>query len=229
LHAAGDPEGAEQSFRTAVGLYEGLLREFPEQPTYHSGQGLALGNLALRVAGRDKSAAADLQRRALGHHRKALASNPRSPNYRRFLRTDCLNHADLLLDLGDHRGAADVSREAVGLSPAPADVQVRAAQLLSRCLDRAADEPDVPAARAYAVEAARLLCRAAELSAAGPTPPAAVIETYHNQAAALLRRAVDLGLDDPAVLRDGAFAPLRGRPDFAALLTKLTAPKGGRG
>jgi hypothetical protein len=43
----------------------------------------------------------------------------------------------------------------------------------------------------------------------------------------LLRRAVELGLDDPAALGDDAFAALRDRPAFAALLAQLSAaPKG---
>jgi serine/threonine protein kinase/tetratricopeptide (TPR) repeat protein len=238
LVKARDPAEAEQLFRDALELYDGLVRDFPDQPGYHSGTGLTLSYLAEQRSRRgDKTGAMELERRALGHHRKAFGFNPRNPDYRRYLRTDCLINAGLMLELGDHRGAAAAAKEAAGLAPDLAAVQVQAAQLLSKCLDRAADEPDVAegerrhAGRGYAVEAARLYCRAADRSAADPAAPEAkrreVTETCHRHAMTLLRRAVELGLDDPAALGDDAFAALRDRPAFAALLAQLSAaPKG---
>jgi tetratricopeptide (TPR) repeat protein len=237
--AAGDPRGAEQGARDALAVYEGLARDFPDDPSCQSGLGVALGNLALRVIDRGEPAeAADLQRRALRHHRAAFAFNPDHPDYRRLLRTDCLHHARLLLTLNDHRGAAAAAREVAALSPGLGPAQSQAAQVLERCVELAESEAGRPtperrrAARGYALEAARLKCRCAELAGTDTTLPEALrrrgVEAFRDSAVKLLRRAVGLGLDDPAALADPAFAPLRDRPDFDALLDKpTTRPKGG--
>jgi serine/threonine protein kinase len=193
--SAGRPAEAEQVHRQAVAVYQQLVAEFSKVPAYRSELGGALHNLAL-VRRAHTAEALDLTRQAIAQQHAALAVNPRHDTYRQFLRNHYWLLAELQLTRGDHAEVAAAARDLAGVFPEDALDRYRAAILTARCIPLAAKDAKLDDA-----ERRRL------------------VETYAVQAVAQLRQAVRNGYSNPGQLADVPdFAPLRGRPDFQALL-----------
>jgi tetratricopeptide (TPR) repeat protein len=95
LHELGEPEPARAEYEAAVAIERRLADAHPESSDYASKLGGTLNNLArLDLGGRRFDAAADRFREAIRWQRKALATNPHHPKYRRFLRN---HHTNLLI------------------------------------------------------------------------------------------------------------------------------------
>ena len=71
-------------------IWERLVHENPESPDFAGGMGLVLGNMAVvDIDDRRFHKARGMLLQAVELERKALAANPNSPIYRRYLDTEC--------------------------------------------------------------------------------------------------------------------------------------------
>jgi serine/threonine protein kinase/tetratricopeptide (TPR) repeat protein len=199
LAEARSPE-AEPLHREAVALRRKLVADFPLMADYRSELGASLHNLALARRAHPAEAL-DLTRQAIMHQRAALAVNPRHDVYRSFLRNHFWMLAELQLARGEHAEAAAAARDMADVFPEYAEDRYRAARLLTGCVPLAAKD-----AKHDDAQRRRLA------------------ETYAAQAVDHLREALRLGHGEPARLRDDpVFAPLRQRPDFKALFSRVQA------
>jgi tetratricopeptide (TPR) repeat protein len=133
-----DPRRAAEAdplFGKCLDLYEGLVSDFPTVPDYKSGLAGALHNRALDLSKRKQFADArkDMER-AVQLQRDALdATDGRQPRYRELLRDHYNGLTGILLDDGDHAGAAEVAENLPRLFPDGWEEYVRAVPLLANC------------------------------------------------------------------------------------------------
>ena len=125
---------------------------------------------------------------------------PGNPTYGELLGHHYKGLADSHIRLKDHAKAVNAAGRLARVRPDAADDPYRAARVLGRCVELAEHDPAFSAARR--TELAR---------------------TYADEAMDDLREAVRRGFSSVEPLKiSGAFAPLRGRPDFQQLLKELT-------
>ncbi len=100
-----------QASESALAIKRKLAREHPESPDFASDLGGTLNNLALidLDAKRFEQARARL-REAVAWQRKALASNPANPTYRKFMSIHFNNLIKAARGLGDHESVAEAER-----------------------------------------------------------------------------------------------------------------------
>jgi serine/threonine-protein kinase len=197
LHRTGRQEEALRAQRSAADLRRELVAAQPENLLYRRDLGLTLVNLGmtLRKLGRDTEALATL-REGVQQHRCAFTQAPQLASSRSFL-----SGADALLT----KTALDMGY---------LDEAVAAA------LERQKLWPGNPT-ELYAV--AVDLARAADVYSLDSTEAS---EKTAGLALGTLREAVAAGFQDARLLRrEPAFASLRGRPDFADIVTGLEAGK----
>ena len=78
------------------------MREHPEAPDYASDLGGTLNNMAaIDLAAKRFEQARDKLRQAISWQKKALATNPRHPTYRQFLRNHLTNLIEAAKGLGE--------------------------------------------------------------------------------------------------------------------------------
>ena len=194
---------ARRSFEHSVELARRLVADAPEEPKHHSELGAMLHHLAA-VAHRQGSASAavSLLEQAIVEQDRALSAAPDEMNFRRFGASHHGLLADVLVDLGDYRAAAEHS--AVGRRRFPdLHAEYRRAVTLARCLalvqadDRLNEQEQNELAELYAAQAMELLQAAAQ--------------------------------KDPKVVAkieaQPELAPLRERPSFQAWQATLIRPK----
>jgi serine/threonine protein kinase len=127
----GEPGTAEADLRELVRAAEGLVADFPTEPSYRRGLAAAhdrLGTL-LGELGRHKAAEA-AHDRALVSYEKLVADHPRVLRYRRDLAQGLQNRAILLAQVAkrseaekDYRRAVALLAEVAKYAPAAADVR----------------------------------------------------------------------------------------------------------
>jgi serine/threonine-protein kinase len=196
-HALREPAGSEEAFREAKALWEQLTREGPEVPEYESELASALQRLGLLLAERDGLAAGlPHWREAARHERAALAKSPHHARYQQALRGHYQAQAAALQSTKDAAGLAALAREWHQALPEGKDAYLEA----------------------------RLLAGAVRLARADDKGRhgAKEVEGWAGEAVRLLEEAGRKGAADaPALRRDPALAPLRGREDFGRLLAEL--------
>ncbi|MFO0957162.1 MAG: serine/threonine-protein kinase [Isosphaeraceae bacterium] len=132
--SAGQAEAAERSLEQARSIWADLAREHPEMPDIASSLGGTLSNLALVDAGRKRFADAyDKLEEAISWQRKALAANPREPQYRRFMANHLQGRIAMARNLGREAEAAEARRELQALlanDPADRAIDARLAAVL---------------------------------------------------------------------------------------------------
>lgn len=112
LRDTGKPVEALKAYESALPIREKLVREHAESPYFASKLGLNLDNIAsLDLDAKRFEKARVRLRQAVEWQRKALAANPKNPQYRQFL----ANHLNHLIEaaqgLGDATGVAESERE----------------------------------------------------------------------------------------------------------------------
>jgi serine/threonine protein kinase/tetratricopeptide (TPR) repeat protein len=201
----GRPREAEEAYGEALALQEKLASAYPGVPDYRNELGLTLNGLArLSVREKDVPAARRWLDRAIAAHEAAVKATPRHHNYRQLLRNDYAVLASLALDEGNYREAADTAAKLAEVFPADWQAErreedVRAAEVLARCVPLAGGNSDQPEA-----ERRRLA------------------DEYAGRSVDLLRDAMRLGFRGAAELRKvAAYEALRDRPDFQQLLRDM--------
>jgi serine/threonine-protein kinase len=152
-----DPTHALRAYRDALAVQERLTAESPEVAEYQRGLGRTLFSLAqlLVVAGAGETGEARGHlSRAIGLHRAALDSNPRSDIDREFLRDDYSALCAVLIRDKTHDQAATVAEELPRLMPDDPRETVRAAAFLGQCATLAGPGRD---GEAYAKKAVELI------------------------------------------------------------------------
>jgi hypothetical protein len=113
-----------------------LAREHPETPEFAAYLCASLGSLADRyLAQRRFAQAHDRLRQAVRLGRKALASNPANPIYRKFLESHLISLAAAARGQGNFEEAAEAERELAKLRdsvPAVAALDARLAEVRKR-------------------------------------------------------------------------------------------------
>jgi tetratricopeptide (TPR) repeat protein len=147
-----DPQGLGKSFYTQAILGDSLGR---------------LGKLALKRC--EPAEARRLLKRALGHVDTALKINPGNPMVQRWRLEFAADLAGTWLAQANHRQAAEIASELVGLDPQRPESHVESGRILARCAAVAMNEGERSAseragrARRYADESFAALRRAVEL------------------------------------------------------------------
>jgi tetratricopeptide (TPR) repeat protein len=126
---------AEQFKRKALELYRRLEHDYPTVPEYKSGLAAALHNAAFDSRKRNQLAEARQQmEQAVKLQRAALeAVGGRHSRYRENLRNHYWGLTEILLEAGDHAGAAEVVENLPRLFPDGWEEYVRAVRLLADC------------------------------------------------------------------------------------------------
>jgi serine/threonine protein kinase len=184
---------AAAAWRQAQGLYEDLVRQWPEAPSYRHGAAQARYNLGWLALQKDQPAEARQQlQAAISHEEQALRHTPTSKPYRQWLCRENKSLGRALLALNDHVGAAAAAAEVVRYSDAPDRDGYLAASLLARCAASAGRDP-----------------------ALGERDKQQARQRYGAEAIALLHRLDPRKLPRVKALdREAVFAPLRNLPDF---------------
>src|SRR5262249_40464820 len=129
LTETGKPADARKSLRAALAIQTKLARQHPESTDFASEMGGTLNDLALiDMNGKRFVEARDTLRQAVDAQRRALASNPAHPTYRRFLMNHLTNLMLATRALGDLEGLAKAERQLVEFretDPAMADFDAR--------------------------------------------------------------------------------------------------------
>jgi serine/threonine-protein kinase len=202
LMNAGRRKEAEAALRDARDIQKGLAADFPAVPLYQAELANTMEGLAeLALARKDTAAARRLLEEARPHLQRALDANPRQPYFRGAFCENRQLLAKVLLELGEHAGAAEAAADLARVAYEPAGDAFKAAGFLSRCIPLAAKDTQLPEARRM------------ELA-----------KSYGDRALAALRQAVARGYKDADHLKkDKDLDPLRGRDDFQKLLAELEA------
>ncbi len=188
---------AENDLRLALSLRRNLADDFPDVPNYRNDLAGTLVNIAYSLAKTKKpEQARELLLEAQPHHRAALKSYPKYPTYRRFFRNNLWQLSNVLIDLGDHRGAAEAVKEWAAVPvDGKQDTYLRS-RALARCIPLAERDSRLSEDRRRAL-----------------------MSSYGDQAMSLLRQAADEGYRDAAeISRNPDLAVLRSRKDFRWLL-----------
>jgi serine/threonine protein kinase len=114
LHSDARPREAEQAFRQALELWQGLGTDYPTNPQYQLRWGLTLHNLSrqLRAPG-EAAEAQQLFEQGIAHTRAAVKLDSENPTYQQALRDQYSNLAAALVQQGDDDAAVQVSRQFV--------------------------------------------------------------------------------------------------------------------
>jgi tetratricopeptide (TPR) repeat protein len=142
--AAKDRDAAEYHAKKAVGHWEVLVDRYPRVPAYHGELGTALGQLGRIVLARPGEARGHLTRGVV-EVMAGLRANPREPNFRRSLREQSRDLADLLVRAGGHDAARALAGEMARALPDRSLGTYRAVCFLARCATATRDLPGPPA------------------------------------------------------------------------------------
>jgi serine/threonine-protein kinase len=195
LLASQTPAEADSRYEEATGLLARLVGDAPEVPEYQTAYGRALdGQASLKLARREWAAAEELLEPAIGALAKARSGNPREKSYDR-----------LMIEARDHMA------QALAGQGRHADLAIEAGLLAAVVPDKA---PGHLQAAAWLTRSLTLVSSDAALAEPGRKE---LEETYAKAAVVELRKAMDAGASDPAVLDGPNYRPLKGRADFEAL------------
>ncbi|QEH32936.1 Serine/threonine-protein kinase PknB [Aquisphaera giovannonii] len=196
----GDPARAEASFRQGLGALAEAQGEAARRPDYRSSLAMLRHNLGDLLHATKKGAeAVPLLRQAVEDERAALDMAPTNRHYRQALSDHYWSLAEASLALRRREEAAAAAEAMPPLFPDRPAESYYAAGFLSRCAAIALNDPSLPA-----------------------ESRAAKAEEHAARAVRHLKAAVEHGFADAANLRTAqAFAPLRGRADFAAVLASI--------
>ena len=201
LVSTGRHEEAEKGYRRALAINDTLLQENPDTAAHHNIRAGLLDNHAESVIDRkgDLKLARKLIDEAMVHEKLALKQHPNHPQFRLFMSSHWEVVAKIGVAEGDHAAAVKAAREIPSLHQQDFKKHRTAAEYVARCVPLAEKDaklaPDQRAERAKA---------------------------YADQAMALLRDAVQLGITDAANLRNSPeLAPLRNRADFTSLINSI--------
>ncbi len=196
----GQAAEAAKAFQQARELREALVADYPAVVEFTIRLGNTLQSQAeLALARGDLREARALLERAIGLQRAALKRVPKDPMVPGFLAEHYRTLAEALLRGGDHAAAAQAAADLAGVAPERPDGSYQAACLLGRCV------------RALPKDQTLADAKRQELT-----------QSYGDQAARLLREAVQRGFKDLEKMKtDGDLEPLRGRTDFQQILAEL--------
>jgi tetratricopeptide (TPR) repeat protein len=190
LAGAGRFNDADRYWAEAQELWEGILRNDPRAASYHGDLGMVLGNRGrLRLLQKKPEQARELLERGIRELLAGMFPNPDHPDFRSALRRQCVDLADVLTRLGEHKAAREQAQAMSQALTHHAAGTYHAVCLLARCvaLLRAASASD------------------REIQAHIEIAKTLIANSPHRTGLATL-------LEDPA------FDPLRADPDFINLL-----------
>jgi hypothetical protein len=163
LADTGDPAGARRAYDAAREIQERLAREHPEMRDVANALGGTLHNMALLdLNARRWLPARALLKQAITWQKKALAANPRNPQYRQFLSGHLTNLIQAADALGNDAEVADARRELAELAasdPARAVLETRLAAVIGGESPRDNAERLALAQRAYDTQRYALAAR----------------------------------------------------------------------
>jgi serine/threonine protein kinase len=200
LWQTGRPKEAETAYQEAMSIEQRLVADFPSVPEYANDLAGAMGNLANLLRDRKElRQAQQLLEEALPHLETALRSSPRNPTYRSYFRDNRQTLATILVDLGEHAGAARTAKQLLQSGVDPANDAYNAACILAKCVPLA--DKDTQLAEGKSKEMA---------------------QTYSDQALAALQKSVQNGFKNTAHMKaDKDLDSLRSRKEFKTLLARL--------
>jgi tetratricopeptide (TPR) repeat protein len=247
---------ARRAYEAALEIWQRLTRDRPDVADYSSSLGSALGNLALiDIVDRRFAEARDRLREAIVHQKKAFASNPNHPAYRRPLADHLALLTHVCSALGDVETLAQTYAELEELAaqvsnPGLAEIASRAADglmigLISRARDGMPEDvlkrltslldraETLSAQNRYNLACALAVC-AEEFQKAPDGESSECVQRVEElvaRAVELLRSAHASGFFAEArnrsLLRDDAdLNALRSRADFRALVRDVLMPTG---
>jgi tetratricopeptide (TPR) repeat protein len=110
--ASGKPGEARKALESAMVIWRKLTEDHPQSPVYASSRARTLHHLAvLDLNAHQFDAARTRLREAVQWQRKAQASSPANPSYRRFLTNHLTKLVDAARGLGDADGVSEAERE----------------------------------------------------------------------------------------------------------------------
>jgi tetratricopeptide (TPR) repeat protein len=200
-HHAEKLDDAERTFREAMSVSGKLIAAYPGIYSYQSRHGGSCNNLAMVLLKKQQLAEArSCLEQAVKHQTIAFEGNPRSTQYRSFLRNHYGLLAETCLRLRDPQAAAQVAVKLPELMPAGHTQWLLAASYLARCVPLAEEAPNV-ASQQRKAQAQALADRAMD----------------H------LQKAVQHGFTNVDVLKsDPALSSIRPRDDFRRLVESLS-------
>jgi eukaryotic-like serine/threonine-protein kinase len=191
---------AETVYRKELALQSRLAAEQPQVVDYRFGHGQVLHNLGdlLRERGHPEEGL-PLEREAVRQFEGLNGSNVKNPHYRRAFSYAYWTLASMLIDLKDHRVAAQAVAEYLRIEPKGFEESFESVGFLCRCAQLCRADPAVPV-----------------------TEREGLARTYADRAMDALRTAVRNGFRDAKLLQTAAtYEPLRSRDDFRRLLAEL--------
>jgi eukaryotic-like serine/threonine-protein kinase len=193
---------AETVYRKELALQSRLAAEQPQVVDYRFGHGQVLHNLGdlLRERGHPQEGL-PLEREAVRQLEGLYRSNVKNPHYRPAFSYAYWTLVSILIDLKDHRGAAQAVAEYLRIEPNGFEESFESVGFLCICAQLGRDDPAVPA-----------------------TDREALARTYADRAMDALRTAVRNGFRDAKLLQTAAtYEPLRSRDDFRRLVREIQA------
>jgi hypothetical protein len=190
-----------------VRLNEELAQEAPKEPAYKHNLAAALHDLAEFAQQHNTPAdARRIMEDALRQQRAAVELAPKQAVFRTTLCAYYLKLVDLLSEQDEYSAAAKAIGELAQIAAENWAELHKAAIALGRCMQLAAKDTKLP-----------------------PAERAKAIQTYGDQAMALLRRAVNHGFKESTLLKQAPeFAELRKRDDFKKLVADVEGKANGR-
>jgi tetratricopeptide (TPR) repeat protein len=177
-----------------------LLERFPKDPAYRAGLAKALYDLASVMRKQDKiEEARRVYAQAAEHQLELHQAAPSDRSTADALWNAYYGLAEAVLRQRDHMAMADVASRMSLVRPDVAEDALWAARFFARCVEAAGEDTELP-------EADRR----------------ELMESYGDRAVEQLHEAVRRGFVDSGRLQAiSAFAPVRGRSDFQALVKDL--------
>jgi serine/threonine protein kinase/tetratricopeptide (TPR) repeat protein len=176
LAGTGRPKEAEELWRATLAGWKKLVEAYPAAPEYQNGVAGSLVNIATLHADRKEFAdAAKLLDEARPHHLAALKVKDTDPEYRQYYHINLTTAARCYRTRGDHARLAATVEELLRFGYKLPDDLYDAAANLSHCMTTARGD-------------ARL----------GEAKRRELADLYADHALAALRRAADLGYNDPS-------------------------------
>jgi eukaryotic-like serine/threonine-protein kinase len=191
---------AKSVYQQALAEYEALAARFPTELEHQAELAETLHRFAELVREQhDFSLARSLMEQAGSRFEVAISLSSRNAEVRRFYCDNRSALSTILLETGEHVGAAVAAGNLAASALDPIKDRYLAACLLAQCMRQAQGD-----------------------SRLGPARRDELIESYARQAIEILGEAVGQGYDDAAQLRmESKLEPLRSREDFRTLLAKV--------
>ena len=195
-------EEAETAYREALVQQERLVTQRPDLIEFRFDHGRVLHNLGnlLHERGRPREGL-QLEREAIRRLEVLYQSDVKNPFLRSTISDAYWTLAAILIDLEDHRTAADSLADYLGIEPNGFEESLEAARFLCRCTSICREDSGISVSDRQATERA-----------------------YADRALEALGMAVRNGYRDVSLLlTDSIYEPIRNRSEFGRLIREIEA------